>query len=199
MLRRAASAVPDFALAASYLITWISPDAFGSGSLTYLTLVIQLEFIVIHSSAFMGSVATDSRPRPQKIARIVGLGLLYSLFVVAYALAFEQWWPITAFWMLTLNRLTGVLFSTAPTGEERAAVQSEWVISTALYVGWITASELLPVPRFGITPDFLAAHRPAGPRSSVDGMHRNLAFGAGYFLSQGLVELYKVRLWASRE
>ena len=57
------SALPDFCLPATFLITWVRPLAFGDRMVAYLMLVMLLEFIVVHSAGFMGSAAMGSGDR----------------------------------------------------------------------------------------------------------------------------------------
>ena len=52
-------------LAAMYLVTWISREALGGDMLRYLVYVVLLEFIIIHSSAFLGLITfAKARFRP---------------------------------------------------------------------------------------------------------------------------------------
>nr|ADC36069.1 hypothetical protein [uncultured bacterium 213] len=190
MLRRVASAVPDLTLGVSYLTTWISPGAFGARSLHYLTLMALLEFVVIHSAVFMGAVAVGEAPRSTRTALIVGLAVFYSIFVVGFALGLGAWWPVSAFWLLTLNRLTGVLFSTAPSGQEKDAMGRDWATSMALYIGWAFVTVFAPVPRLGITAAVAASNRVPGTGLWIDEPFRLVAFGAAYYLSRGVLELF---------
>jgi len=77
------AAMPDLALAATYLITWVSPQAFGASPMRYLTLVMLMEFISIHSSAVLGAVVYRPGPPRRKALAIVGLGAFYTLFVAS--------------------------------------------------------------------------------------------------------------------
>lgn len=127
----ALSALPDFGLAATFLVTWIAPHALGARMVFDLTLVMLLEFIVVHSSAFMGNVLVGDLNRRKKTAAVLGLGAFYSLFVAGFSLGFHTWWPMLAFWGLTLNRLLSVLLGQAPTGREKTLVMGGWAISVA--------------------------------------------------------------------
>lgn len=49
------SAGPLLALSAVFLMTWMDPDYLGPERVPSLVLVMAMEFIVIHSSAFMGA------------------------------------------------------------------------------------------------------------------------------------------------
>lgn len=194
-LRRIASAAPDLTLGASYLITWASPTAFGARSLRYLMFMVMLEFIVIHSAALMGVVAISNATRSVKSLLMIGLAAFYSSFVVAFAHDFGAWWPVSAFWLLTLNRLTGVLFSTAPSGQEQFAMWAGWTTSVVLYLGWIFVTGLVPMPQLGISAAVAAANDLPGSGLLVDEPYRLVAFGAAYYLSTGLAEL--VDPWSS--
>lgn len=188
LIRRVFSAAPDIALGSTYLITWINPGAFDTNLLPYLTLMMALEFIVIHSAGFMGVVALSDARRHRRVAGIIGLGVFYSIFVVGFAVLFGRWWPVWAFWSLTLNRLTGVIFSTG-SGHDTAGVQAGWGVSALFYLVGAFATTFLPIPRFGITPEIARTAAIAGEGLWVDEPHRMIAFGAAYFLGQAAVDL----------
>jgi hypothetical protein len=84
------AAMPDVAMAATYLISWVSAQALGARPLRYLTLVLLMEFISIHSSMVLGAVAYRTGPPRRKALAIVGLGAFYTLFVGVYALSFGK-------------------------------------------------------------------------------------------------------------
>ena len=158
--------------------------------LRYALLSMLLEFIVIHSAAFMGAVALDGKStRMSKAGHVLGLGLMYTAFVGAFALAFGDWWPLVAFWSLTVNRLTGVLLHTAPEGQEREQLMSGWAISAVLYILWIFATLFFPLPRLGLTAEVVAEASLPGEGIWVESPQKVIAAGAGYFLSQAYVEL----------
>lgn len=192
-LRRLFSAAPDLGFGLVYLVTWISPVTFGEGMIGYLMLTMVLEFIVMHSAAFMGQVMISDAPRRGKTMSIVGLGLFYSLFVIGFALSFGRWWPLWALWTLTLNRLTGVMFGTAPSDEEKLAIQAAWAASAMLYLVWGGLTTMLPVPRVGITIPVVQRAALPGSGLWIDEPQRVIAFGAAYFLSQAAYELTEPR------
>ena len=189
-IRRLISAAPDFALGATFLGVWLFPRAFDVSTVRYLTLTMLLEFIVIHSSAIMGGLAYSDLSRVKRIAGIVGLGVFYSAFVAAFAVAFSAWWPFWAFWGLTLNRLSSAILGTAA-GEDRSVVTAGWVLSVATYLLGGLATTLLPIPRLGLSADLISSFAVPGGGLWVEEPHRMLAFGALYFLTQGVSELWK--------
>jgi hypothetical protein len=188
-IRRVMSAAPDLLLGGSYAITWVSPTALGARSFDYLLLMLLFEFIVIHSSAFMGMAILGDISRLKRVGIVLGFGLFYSTFVAAFAAIFHTWWPATAFAALTLNRLTPVLFGTRFTEDQSALQAAGWAISVGLYLVGAFATVLLPIPHLGVTADVIAnAHLP-GSGLWVEEPYRLLAFGAFYYLAQAAVEL----------
>lgn len=184
------NALPDFAAAGTFLVTWIAPDTLGSLMLRHLVLVMLLEFLVVHSAAFMGSVMVSHEARSRRGIGIVVLGAFYSLFAGGMALAFHSWWPLTAFWVLTLNRLLGVLLGQVPDEEQKAFIMRGWVASTVFYLGACFVTVILPIPALGVTPQVVAAqHLVKMSGLWVDQPQRALAFGFLYFALTGWSDL----------
>ena len=135
----------------------MAPGLLGVHWVRDIVLLMLMEFIVIHSSAFMGTAAWSGFGGrfPRAIA-IIGLGLFYSLFVGAYAFIFKTWAPLVGFWLLTLNRLLGSILPPAD-GEDSAEVMKGWASCTLFYLIAVFATTLLPVPPLGITPAIISA------------------------------------------
>ena len=190
LLSRVLSALPDAGLGAVFLITWLNPHVFGEGVLRRALLAMVMEFVVVHSSALMGSVLwAPSLGAAKKTLAAAGFGVMYSTILVGFALAIGAWWPVWAFWGLTLNRLTNALLARRPAKETRARMAGDWATSAALYLLWVFATTLLWVPALGITPEVVAAARLPGTGLWVQQPHRVVVAGAGYFLCQAWVEL----------
>jgi hypothetical protein len=85
-----ASAVPDFGLSALFLFTWIAPGSAAAGVPHDLILLVLLEFIIIHSSAFIGLAAFKPGSRRSRAGALIGLGAFYSLFVGSFAFVFKS-------------------------------------------------------------------------------------------------------------
>lgn len=192
------TALPDLGLGAVYLITWIAPYALGRRMVAHLMLVMLLEFIIVHSSGFMGSVLYGDARRVGKVTATLGFGIFYTLFVAGFALAFATWWPIWAFWGLTLNRLLGALVGQATTGAEKTYVQKGWAIGVIFYLAFVFATTLLPVPSLGITSAVRASQHLPGSGLWIDAPHRVIAFGFLYFTSWGISDLYGHRWLSAR-
>lgn len=189
------TALPDLGMAAFCALVWVAPGRVGGQAVRYILLVMLLEFIVVHSAGFMGVAAFGTR-RTGPLGRlgpagaIVALGLFYSLFVAGFSAAFHAWWPLGAFWILTANRLLALLVARpADTDEARALIIRGWAAGAVCYLLGAFATTLLPVPRFGITDEVVAAQQLSGGGMWVDQPWRAVAFGVLYFGVVGWSEL----------
>ena len=182
------AALPDLALGGVFLVAWIEPVLIGVERIREGLLLMLLEFIVIHSAAFMGTAAWGDRPPGKKATFVIGLGLFYTLFVAGFALAFSTWWPLIAFWGLTLNRLLGALIGQGE-GDEKMLVQRGWATSTLFYLMAVFSTVFIPYPRLGVTPEVLAQVDLPGTGLWIDRPWSVMAAGFLYFTACGLSEL----------
>ncbi len=191
------SALPDVGLAAVFFITWIRPSTFGPFMVKWLLIVMIVEFIIIHSAAFMGVVAFAPGGRTARFFRVLGLGAFYTLFAGGMSLAFSSWWPITAFWGQTVNRLLGVILGQGQDRGQKALVMAGWGAAVLFYLVGCFATIILPVPRLGITAAVVAAQRIPGSGLWVDHPEKVVAFGVIYFALTAWSELGAHR-WTGR-
>lgn len=187
------ASIPDFALAGAFLVTWVDPYRLGPTSVQYYLLTMLLEFVIVHSAGFMGAVAFSRDHAHHRARNILGLGLVYSLFVGAFALRFESWWPLLAFWGLSLNRMLGVLMGDAPAGRDRQYVQAGWALAVMYYLGGAFVTLWLPLPELGLNRGVVSSLELPGGGAWLDEPQRVLAFGVIYF---GLTGLGEVLGWA---
>jgi len=179
-------AIPDAALAAAFALAWARPDIAAPWLVRDLVLVMLYEFIVVHSTGFMGAAWFAATGRRGRVLMVLGLGLLYTLFVGGFAAAFGTWWPLLAFWGLTLNRALPMLLRQARPGEEGALVLRTWVAGVIFYLGFTALTVVADVPPLGLTPDVAAAVDLPGGGLWIDEPHRALAFGSLYFAATAL-------------
>lgn len=187
--RRTVLAVPDLVIAGIFLLVWIRPFALGSESVESLAIVMLMEFVVVHATAMTGHVLLSDAPDRSRIRSLGGLTLLYTLFAAGYAWQFRVWWPLLAVWILSLNRLTGVLFVGRPRGGDRLYVQSSWALSIMYFLGGATTVTFLRIPGLGVTEEAREAIDLPGGGLWIDEPQRLLAFGVIYFGLTGLGEI----------
>ena len=188
---RLASGVPDLALSAGCFVTWHSPRLVAPWVTRWILLTMLLEFIVVHSSGFMGVFAFGRESVRSRVLAILGLGALYSLFAGAFSLAFHTWWPLTSFALLTLNRLSGSLLHRDPDddGSAQGLFIASWAACTLCYLAGAVATTAGTLPRLGFDPAFVASLHLSGGGLWIDEPWRVVAFGAVYFGAVGLLEL----------
>jgi len=183
------SALPDVGFAGVFLITWIRPATFGPFMVKWLLLVMLMEFIIVHASGFMGVVATGPSSRAARVFLLTVLGAFYTLFAGGASVVFRSWWPITAFWGQTLNRMLGVILGQATDAQHRDLVMNGWAAAVMFYLGGCFATILLPIPTLGITPAVVAAQHIPGGGLWVEHPEKVIAFGVIYFALTGWSEI----------
>jgi len=175
------AAIPDFGLAGFFAISWVAPYTFGDHMLSRLELMMLMEFIILHSSAFLAFAMTMPPSRILRIGAVIGLGLLYTMFVGAFSLSFHTWWPIASFWMLLANRMLAIVLGKAPKERDFGFIVVGWAVGVACYLGYVLLTATVNIPRLGVT---LAVQK-AQP-SSVGGLWaqepwRVIALGTFYY------------------
>lgn len=173
----------------AFLATWIDPYSLGNDMISFALMVMLLEFIIIHSSAFIGSIMFGDGVKKKKVIAMIGFSAFYMIFVLTFSIGFGDWWPVIAFTGLMLNRLLSVIVGDIPEGEERERVRGMWAINVICYLVGVFATTLLPVPEFGITPDVVSAAGLTGEGIWIDEPYRVVAFGFIYFTAVGVFEL----------
>lgn len=188
-LRGLAAAIPDFCISVFFLAAWLEPFRFGSGVIHALLLTMVLEFIIVHSSGFMGVVSFSKTGSSKKLLWLLGLGLLYTLFVGAFCLSEGVLWPLISFWGLTINRMLVVVLNPAPQDSPGLYLGASWGMSVVFYLGATFLTLMAPVPELGLagySPDDFGL---SGGGIWIEEPHRVVAFGFIYFLLQGLWDL----------
>jgi len=186
------SASFDLALAAVFLLTWIEPGSAAARPAGLLVLVMLLEFITVHSSAMLGSTWAADEPRAKRLKQVGLMTGAYALLVGAFSAGFGTWTPFVAFWVLSANRLAGMLLGGRPGPVAKREAERSWARSVVLYLAGASVTLFVPVPRLGLTPQIMEGVDIAGSGLWVDEPWRVLAFGAFYFGLGGVLLLRDV-------
>jgi hypothetical protein len=162
-----------------------------------LMLTMLIEFIVVHSSGFYAGIAAlDNIGTYKRLGLLAGLGVFYTVFILAFAYAFDSTWPIVAFGWLFLCRFFHLWMRPALAAREAESQMGLWAVSVATYVLGAMATTVLPLPALGITPEFIAAMHMPGSGEWVQRPYTVLAFGTLYFAVQAFAK-YKATPLAS--
>jgi hypothetical protein len=149
-----------------------------------------LEFVVIHSSGFMGIIWLWEKRRAERILTLLGIGVFYSLFAAGLSVRFGSWWLFGGFWMLTANKMLGVLAGMEPRERELELLQHGWAGALALYVLALCLTLMVPLPALGLTPDVLAPqHLPGAHLPWTNEPQQVIAAGYLYFTSVAVSEM----------
>lgn len=182
-LRRAIAAAPDAVTASFFVYAWIHPLGFGTTLVGDLLLVMLLEFLLVHSGAFIGNIVLSPAARWKKTLGVLGFGAFYMLFVLGFAYGMNRPWAIYAFGWLLVARLAMVWFAPMPREDEIRRQQALWGTGALFYILGAFATTLLPIPELGMTAQ---VREQLGIAATGKGLWQQkpqtvLAFGALYF------------------
>lgn len=175
-------------MAAMFVMAWWWPRELDHGRWVKLGVgVLILEFILIHSGAFLNYLMTQKAGWARN-RKLIGLTSYYALFGVAIALAFQSWWIFGSFVLVMTGRLWSEF--AGQTDMDRAVSERRVAASAVLFLGLTFATLFLPLPRGGISERLLNEVWPTRKSGAWERQpERALAMGAAYFLLLGLVEM----------
>lgn len=177
---------PRFATAATYLAAWIVPQRIPPGLVKGLFLGILLEFLLIHSYAFLnvlGGAASGAQPiaKLRGVLVVLGFGALYLLMAAVIGWATHSMTPVwTIVWLLG-SRIFEVVVSGEPAGEIAQSRIESWLRHVLLYLFLAILTSVVPLPAFGLTSEVVAGFGLPGSGTWVEKPQSVLAFGCLYF------------------
>ena len=181
-LQRLLAALPEAITAAVFLIAWVTPERLGPAYVKDLTLVMAMEFIVIHSSIFYAVIAGVDIARGKRIAWLAGLSCMYLVFVFGFAVSYKSTWPIFAFAWLFASRFAHVWLSPVSSDVEAKRMVNMWAVSVVAYLFGAFTVNLVTIPNLGMTSAFESSMMESGGTGwNSGGAHTTLAFGLMYF------------------
>lgn len=171
--------LPDTVSATLFGWLWVSPLALGADGVRNAMLVMLVEFVLIHSTAFLGAAAfATNASRLRRVGMLGAFGALYLVFIAAFAAAFDAWWPFLAFGWLLLGKLRVIFGAREVEGGGPAAI---WAMSALAYLFAVFATLFLPLPRLGLGESVVSQLQLPGSGAWVEQPHRVLAAGVLYF------------------
>jgi hypothetical protein len=177
---------PRFLTAGAYLAAWIVPASLPPGLLRGLFVGMILEFLLLHSYAFLNlasGAAPGARPgeRLRGVLTVLGFGAFYLLMAAAIGWATSSSAPVwTIAWLLG-----GRVFEIAVAGHANAAVAdsrfASWIRHLLLYLALAILTSVVPLPAFGLSTEAIARMGLSGSGSWVERPQTVFAFGFLYF------------------
>lgn len=191
LLSRLFAALPDAITSALFFSAWIAPSVLGPAWVKNLMLTMLIEFVVMHSSAFYAALSSDSSRSPMKRSlALIGLTAFYLIFIAGFSFAFESTWPFFAFGWLFVSRFIGLWTRPKNATQASALMASSWAASAMFYLGGVFATVIIPLPTFGLTPDFVASMHLSGSGLWIEHPQTVIVFGALYFGAQAWFKYY---------
>jgi hypothetical protein len=167
--------------ASIFLYAWMTPLSWRDTLVAELMLVMLIEFILIHSAPFLGSIVLASgQALKDRLKVFAGFTIMYSLFIGGFALGFQSWWPVIAFTWLITAKLVSLVTGSDHSERDKQRMRGYWGVSAGFYLLAVFATLFLPVPEFGITRHGSAYGIP-GSGEWVSNPHIVIAAGFLYF------------------
>lgn len=176
---------PRFMTAAAYLAVWLVPGQVPAALARALFLGMVLEFLLLHSYAFLNLATGVERAasfgaRLRGSLTVLGFGSFYLLMAGAIGWATHSATPVwTIVWLLG-GRIFEITLAgdSASAGETRTA---SWMRYLLLYIFLAILTSVVPLPALGLTPEIVAGFHLPGSGTWVEKPQSALAFGFLYF------------------
>ncbi|MEO8274713.1 MAG: hypothetical protein ABI639_00740 [Thermoanaerobaculia bacterium] len=177
---------PRFLTAGVYLTAWIAPATLPPGLIRAFVLGLILEFLLIHSYAFLNFVVGAEKgaswgDRLRASLGVVGIGAFYLLMAGAISWATHSTTPVWTFvWLLGCRIFELLLVREESSASAQSRTQS-WLRHVLLYLFLAVLTAILPLPALGLSREIVATLDLPGSGAWIDAPQRALAFGALYF------------------
>ena len=177
------AALPDGITAAGFALVWLFPFALDAHSVKTAMMVMVLEFFMIHATGFFTAIGGSPKiSRSRRMLALSGLTLFYLLMVGAFALGFDEWWPVLAFLWLAIGKAAWAWGTRAGDGDDAMLMPMvAWAGSVVAYMFGAFLTLLAPLPRLGMTEEVQPRFGLDGGGVWIDEPHRVVAFGVVYF------------------
>ena len=187
---RVVSATPEVLATITYFVAWFAPAQLSGELLRSLVLAMLVEFLVVHSSAFLSAFLDGGVPGLRHPALLVlALGVFYMAFAGAFAAAFGSWMPVWVMGWLIGSRVLTLAVDFRGRGDEADRQRVLWLTGAVLYLVLAFATSVPPIPAFGLDEAVRARMALPGSGLWIDEPQRPIAMGAFYFGLLALVEL----------
>ena len=183
-----ASAIPYFLLVVTLIRVWVAPMSVDHGRwVPFAVGLMCLEFVVLHSGAFMGALAVGDVPTRRKVMAFLALAALYGLFALGFSLAIGTWSLMRIYGLLMAGRFLTVM---AASSEGKVLLILRSGVGVAAYLASVFLTLFVPIPSGGISYAVLDEVYP-DRGSGVWEQNPEVAIAAGviYFTALGVFEL----------
>ncbi len=189
-----ASAIPYFILVVVLTRAWIDPLSVDEGIWVPLAVgLMALEFILLHSGVFMGTMAAKAQSTARRVGVFALLAGFYAIFAVAFSQMTGTWEILKIFGFLMAGRFITVIIASGE-GEQPLIGRSFAGIATYIPVVFLTV--FVPFPELGVSPEVLREVYP-GRGGGLWERHPERAI-AGAIIYFGLMGLFELKQLTGR-
>lgn len=183
-----ASAIPYFILVVVLTRAWIDPMSVDEGTWVPLAVgLMALEFILLHSGVFMGTVASKAKSAARRVGLFALLSGFYAIFAVAFSLVTGSWEMLKIFGFLMAGRVVTVIIAS---GEGSQQLIARSAAGIAIYIPVVFLTVFVPFPELGVNAEVLREVYPnRGGGIWEQHPERAMAGAILYFGLMGLFEL----------
>ena len=180
--------LPLLLLALLMLRVWMDPMSVDDGGWVRLAATMVLvEFLLLHSGAFMAAGPVVCERRWLRLAWFLGFGLVY----FAGLFAFARWTGGQFVIWLLFGVLVSRLFSLVVLDDKKATIMMLQRSAMGIMILVLTALIIfLPLPKLGITEEVRYAAFGKIDDLLSEYPERTMAWGVLYYLIMGCVEVY---------
>lgn len=180
--------VPDLVLAGGFLITWYLPYTFGEMAVKHFTLLMLMEFLVVHATGFMGALTSRDTPFGMRLLMYSVLVTLYALMAFGLSVGLGNFWPALAFTLMLVGKLPNI-FRPQHDDDAMMGLMANWAGMVCLYLFGAFFTLTYEIPMHGITPEVIASQHFDVGGEWPERPYTVMAFGAIYFTGLALLNV----------
>lgn len=177
---------PQFATAVTFLAAWIAPARMPPGLVRGLLVVMLLEFLLLHSYAFL-NLASGVREGAKAGERLrgalaaLGFGAFYLIMAGAIGLATQSMIPVWTILWLVGSRIFEIVVAGEPGSGVASTRIASWLRHLLLFIALLILTAVVPLPALGLSSEVVAGLEISGSGTWVEKPQSVLAFGFLYF------------------
>lgn len=184
-----ASAIPCFVLVYVLARVWVDPMSVDGGAWVPLAVgLMALEFVVLHSGVFMGTLALKAKTPVKRVGVFAGLAGMYGLFALGFSLSIGTWTIVEIFGFLMAGRFVTLVVAAGEGKEQLVARSATGVVA---YIPVVFLTVFVSFPELGVNFQVLEEVYPnRGGGLWEQHPERAIAGAVIYFGIMGLIELW---------
>ncbi len=187
------SILPTLMLIWMLVSTWLDPLTTQNGAwLRGVIALMLLEFVSLHSGAFLGALAAGVQSILIRWVMYLALAVVYAIFVYGVALSLNDFTILKLYGLLLVGRFF-IIVTAGP--EDRARLTQRAFLGVGAFVSSIAITTIFPVPELGITPKVLNTLMPERGTSVWESQPQTVVAAAILYFSIMVVMEIKLTWW----